>query len=115
MYSIGQYYTGPALHRDVKEIMDELNANPRHFQQIRFQTVGTEKYVIFMGYLGLFWVECLQKPVHATFVYTQYFGESDLGSYNKLKEFTDDIMKRCGAKEEASYRLYNDIMKAAEK
>ena len=32
-----------------------------------------------------------------------------------LKEFTDDIMKRCGAKDEASYRLYNDIIKAAEK
>ena len=93
--------------------MEELNKNPRHFQQIRFQTVGESKYVMFIGYLGLFWVKCLQKLVLASFVYTCRIGDWNM-SYNQLHEFTKDIMNRFGGDDAAAIRLYNDIVKAAE-
>ena len=116
MFSMGRYFTGPALHRDVRDIMQELNSNPRHFQQIRFQVIGDGKnqYVIFIGFLGLFWVECIQKLVLASFVYETSFGDWSL-SYNKIHDFTKDIMRRFGGDEQAAIRLYNDIVNAAEK
>jgi hypothetical protein len=93
-----------------KEIIAELNQAPRKFQRVRWQTFG-EDVAMFIGYLGLFWLESRQTLANVSLcLYTDIYSNNE----NKLFKFCENMINIYGDGEQQNvYRLYNDIDKAA--
>ena len=108
--NIGDFQCVP--HNAVsKDIISELNQMPRKFQRVRWQTFG-DNTVMFIGYLGLFWLESRQTLATVSLcAYTDFY---DNTGNNKLFKFCENMINLYGDREQKNiYRLYNDIVKAS--